>query len=239
GVRSPHENFCDRELPRFIARNNLPNFTFEQLRPSIATLIYLQTRDIFRVQRLLGHTQVRTTIRYIKGVAVEAQHNKQMSEGIDRMIESITSINYRKNDILVFIDSVAEVVAEKVKAKELSPEAGERMLSGECNTLMGKCKDPFTSPQPGEVKGRVCRSLHACIFCENCWVFEEDLPKVILYRDKLISQKADMTDEIWEMLHGNAVREINDSILPSFPTELVKQVELKAKEMPEATTVNK
>jgi hypothetical protein len=234
GVRSPisYAEICEVELDRFIARHKLPAFSFNQLRPTIATLLYLQTRDIFRVQRLLDHSSVRTTINYIRGPVVEAQHNRQMSEGIDRMIDSLTGIEYPRNGLSVFIDPVATVIAEKVQSKELSPEAGERFLSGACNTLIGKCQDPLNSPQPGEVKGRVCRSLHACLFCENCWIFAEDLPATIQYRDRLLSEKKEMTDEAWEMLHGAAVRAIDHSILSAFPTAVVKQAELSAKQDP-------
>jgi len=76
--------------------------------------------------------------------------------------------------------------------------------------------------------GRVCRSLHACLFCENCWIFAEDLPATIQYRDRLLSEKKEMTDETWETLHGAALRAIDHSILPAFPTEIVKQAELRA-----------
>jgi hypothetical protein len=232
GVRSPKNlaEICKEELGRFIARHNLPIFSFNQLRPTIATLLYLQTRDIFRVQRLLDHTSVRTTIDYIRGPVVEAQHNRQMSEGIDLMIESLTGIEDHRNGLTVFIDPVATVIAEKVQSEELSLEAGERLLSGACNTLIGKCQDPLNSPQQGEVKGRVCRSLHACLFCEKCWIFAEDLPATIQYRDRLLSEKKDMTDEAWETLHGAAVRAINHSILSAFPAEVVKQAELKARQ---------
>jgi hypothetical protein len=138
------------------------------MRPTVATLLYLQTKDIFRVQRLLGHSSLKTTIRYIKGAGVEAHHNQQMNAGIDRMIESITGIQHRQAGCSVFNPPFAEVVvAEKVRTRQLAPDAAQRMLLGGCNTLIGKCKDPLNSPQPGEVKGRICRSLHACIFCEH------------------------------------------------------------------------
>jgi hypothetical protein len=153
-----------------------------------------------------------------------------MSEGIDLMIESLTGIEDHRNGLTVFIDPVATVIAEKVQSKELSPEVGERLVRGACNTLIGKCQDPLNSPQPGEVKGRVCRSLHACLFCENCWIFAEDLPATIQYRDRLLSEKKEMTDEAWETLHGTAVRAINHSILSAFPAEVVKQAELKARQ---------
>lgn len=228
---SAGEGFGAVGLERFIARNNLPHFSFEQLRPTVATMIYLQTRDIFRVQRLLNHSSITTTLRYIKGPIQHARHNRQMAEGIDAMVESVTGIKHREGDIEVFSKPVAEVIAVKVTANELTPEAGEQILKGGCRTLVGRCRDPLNSPQPNEVRGRVCRSLHACIFCENCWIFAEDLVDTIKYRNSLEEDKSHLTSAVWNELHGDAVREINEAILPSFPLELVAQAELKAKQI--------
>jgi integrase-like protein len=229
GVRAAGNSFTEYSLSKFIARHNLPHFSFDQLRPTVATMIYLQTRDIFRVQRALNHKSIRTTMKYIKGVIVRARHDREMAEGIDAMVEAVIGVKPQGDVVSVFAEPASEVIAAKVEAEELTPEAGEKILSGGCTTLTGICIDPTDSPQPGEVKGRVCRSLHACIFCKNCWIFAEDLPKLIIYRNTLLAEKAEMTSRMWESLHGDAVREINKSILPSFPAEMVAKAELEAK----------
>ncbi len=167
GVRSAGDQFTGNSISRFIARHNLPHFAFNQLRPTIATLIYLQTRDIFRVQRLLKHASIRTTLKYIRGAMVHAEHSKTMGEGIDAMVEAVTGISLREKGGSVFAESMTDVIAAKVKEDELTPEAADRILKGGCNTFMGRCKDPMNSPQPGEIKGRVCRSLHACFFART------------------------------------------------------------------------
>lgn len=227
GVRSaePDWSFAHRALRQFVARNNLPRFTFNQLRPSVATSLYLQTKDIFRIQRLLGHASVRTTVRYVKGIIVQEQHKKEMNEGIRRMTEAVLGTSSRQADYQVFSGPVDEVVTEKIKNHELSEESGAKIISGGFRTFMGRCKDPCNSPQPGEVPGRVCRSLHACIFCPNCWIFAEDLPNVISYRESLYAERAGMTDAEWDMFYGEVVREINESILAAFPEESVRQAE--------------
>lgn len=228
-VRSAGYTFTSKSLSRFIARNNLPHFTFEQIRPTIATMVYLQTRDIFRVQRLLGHSSIRTTLKYIRGAIAFSQHDKDISDGINAMVEAVTGIDLHTGKASVFLDPVAKVVEAKIESKEISVGTGERLLSGGCRTFLGRCKDPFNSPQPGEIKGRVCRSLHVCLFCENCWIFAEDLVGTIRYRNSLEADKKDMSAQDWEELHGDAVREINEAILPSFPEEMVARAELEAK----------
>lgn len=229
GVRATSHNLALLSPKRFIARHKLPHFTFDQLRPTVATLIYLKTRDIFRVQRLLGHASVRTTVKYVRGAAAHAESYRAIAGGIDDMTEAITGVRHG-GGVSTFTEPAADVLAQKVKAEELSADAGDMILRGGCNTLVGKCKDPWNSPQPGEVKGRVCRSLHACIFCENCWIFSEDLVEVIKYRASLEAEKSNMTAGAWELLHGPAVREINGAILTSFPPEMVIKAESQAKQ---------
>jgi site-specific recombinase XerD len=231
GVRAAGNSFTQYSLSKFIADHNLPHFSFDQLRPTVATMLYLQTRDIFRVQRALNHKSIRTTMKYIKGVIVRARHDREMAKGIDVMVEAVIGVKHQGGVVSVFAEPMSEVIAAKVEAEELSPKAGEDIVSGRCTTLTGICIDPTNSPQPGEVKGRVCRSLHACIFCKNCWIFAEDLVKAIIYRNTLLAEKAEMTSRMWESLHGDAVREINESILPSFPAEMVAKAELEAKQM--------
>lgn len=226
-VNSAHyDSFCANGLKPFIARNDLPSFSLNQIRSTVASLLYLQTKDIFRVQRLLNHSDVRTTIEYIRGPVVQALHNKQISKGIETLFETITGSDPITSDITVFNQSSAEVVSEKISSMEISESTGKKILEGGCNTFIGKCKDPYNSPQPGEIKGKPCKSLHSCVFCENCWIFLENLPDVIKFRNKLIADKLNMTEQDWEELHGSTVRVIDDSILSSFSEKSIKEAEL-------------
>ncbi len=213
-------------LARFIKRHDLPGFTLQQLRPTIATYLYLRCRDIFRVQRLLCHRSVRTTIDYIRGPLMQAEHDRELSVGIKTIFDKVTGL---KGD--VFAQPPRNVIAKKVEAQELSIDMGERLLSGGCNTLVGRCKNPFDSPQPGAIKGKPCQSLHACLFCENCWIFAEDLPQAIAYRNRLLAEKPNMTDSAWAELHGAAVHEIDENVLTQFPPHLVELAETKARSL--------
>lgn len=225
-VKSAHfKGFCSNGLKPFISRNNLPDFNLNQIRPTVASLLYLQTKDIFRVQRLLNHSDVRSTINYIRGPVVQLLHNKQISDGIETLFDKITGNNSSTSDITVFTNSSSEVIPEKIVRNEITREAGKNILEGGCNTIIGKCKDPYNSPQPGEIQGRVCKSLHSCIFCKNCWIFLENLPDVIRYRNKLLADKVNMTDQQWSELHEETVRTIENSILSSFPKKIIKDAE--------------
>lgn len=230
-VRSPGANFGMRGLKKFIEQNNLPHFTFAQIRPTIATLIYLQTRDIFRVRRLLCHTNVTVTLNYIKPELTHRRHDTQIRDGIESILRLVMDAPARIGKPAVFVREIDSVLESKVGEGEVSREQASQIKNGGCATGVSRCRDPYDSPIPGEQKGRLCRQLHMCLFCPNAWVFEEDLPKVIYYRDSLLAERKELTEASWDELHGDAFRAITEEILPSFSTEAVEHAAAKAKEM--------
>lgn len=230
-IRSPGANFTTRALKAFIERNNLPDFSFAQIRPTIATLIYLYTRDIFRVQRLLCHSNVAMTISYIREEVTRRQHELEIHDGIASFMTSIIGEPAPEGKPSVFAQPVETVIDSKVADGELSRDQAERLKSGGCSTGLARCKDPFNSPIPGEKQGRVCTQLHMCVFCPNAWIFEEDLPKVIYTRDSLLADRRELTDSVWDKLHGAAFREIETEILPSFSERSIVSATAKAKEL--------
>jgi hypothetical protein len=230
-VRSPGANFAMRGLKSFIKQNNLPDFTFDQIRPAIATLIYYQTRDIFRVQRLLCHVDVTLTINYIKQEVVRRQHDIQIHDAIESIFSLLLDAPERVGKPAVFVQEIESVLRSKVSEGEVSPHQAEIIRNGGCSTGFARCRDPRDSPLPGELKGRVCRQLHKCVFCPNAWVFEEDLPKVIYFRDGLLADRKNLTESNWDELHGDAYREVTEEILPSFSSKVVEEATAKARDM--------
>jgi hypothetical protein len=228
-VRSPGTRFGS-SLKRFITDNNLPDFNFAQIRPTIATLIYLQTRDIFRVQRLLCHSQVFETIQYVKNEITRRDHDKRFHEGMESIFNLLSNNSSKVGNPTVFIQDIDSVLRDKVSGNELSTQRAQLIKNGGCATGMARCRDPFDSPIPGEQPGRICKQLHMCVFCPNAWIFEEDLPKVIRYRDQLLAERNELSETMWDQLHGQAFREIVEAILPSYPQEVIRRAETKAAE---------
>jgi hypothetical protein len=230
-IRSPGANFSLRALNAFIKRHELPNFTFAQIRPTIATIIYLHTRDIFRVQRLLCHTSVAMTINYIKQEVTRRQHDTEIRDGIASFMASIVGDYPQVGKPSVFPQPAETVLRSKITEGEISPEQAAQLTSGGCSTGLARCKDPLNSPIPGEKAGRVCTQLHMCIFCPNAWIFEEDLPKVIYTRDSILADRKMLTDSLWDRLHGAAFHEIQEEILPSFSEKSITSAAAKAREL--------
>jgi hypothetical protein len=230
-VRSPGANFLNHSLRDFIRRHDLPHFSLDQIRPTIATLLYLQTRDIFRIQRLLCHEHVHTTIRYIREELTRQEHDIQMHKGIESMLSMILDEPSEVGRPTVFTEPVVPIVGLKVEQGELSNEQAESITSGSCSTGIGRCRDPYDSPQPGEKKGVLCKQLHKCIFCPNAWIFEDDLPKVVYFRDTLNADRKNFTESRWEAIHGDAYREVTEEILPSFSQKAIADALIVAKQL--------
>jgi hypothetical protein len=125
------------------------------------------------------------------------------------------------------------VIPEKralgVERLDLPKGQARKIVTGRFDTGCGTCRDPYDSPQPGEEKGRVCTSFHACFSCPNGLWFLEDLPQVIATRDRLVSLKRDMKPEDWETVYGESVSIIEAQIIAAFRPEQVEGAEAKAK----------
>ena len=230
-IRSPGENFSYRALRLFIKEHNLPYFNFAQIRPTVATQIYLQTRDIFRVQRLLGHSSVTMTINYISQEVTKNKHNLEIRDGISSFIDSILEVPVTVGRPEIFTSDMKSSLIKKVNDGEISENQAKAITIGNCSTGIARCKDPLNSPLSGEKQGRVCQQLHMCIFCENAWIFEEDLPKVIHYRDQLEADRKNLTESVWNLIHGEAFREITEVILTSYLDETIEKATILAKQI--------
>jgi integrase len=64
-------NYIEREMDRACERAGIMNFTFHDLRDVFATDFYTQTKDIRKLQRVLGHASIATTERYLATLGLE------------------------------------------------------------------------------------------------------------------------------------------------------------------------
>jgi excisionase family DNA binding protein len=64
-------NYIEKEMGRACEKAAILNFTFHDLRDVFATDFYRQTRDIRKLQRVLGHSSIATTERYLATLGLE------------------------------------------------------------------------------------------------------------------------------------------------------------------------
>jgi integrase len=201
----------------FIDRHGLPRFTLLNIRPTAATQLYLETGgNLRKVQQFLQHADLRTTVGYVLNNITQPFNARAIQKAQERMIERVTVI--------------PETRTQGVVRLGLSKTQSRKIAAGRFDTGCGTCRDPYDSPQPGEEKGRLCTSFHACFSCPNALWFLEELPQVIVTRDRLVSLKADMSRIDWEMIYGENVRIIEEHIIAAFRPEQIRAAEIKAKE---------
>jgi integrase len=214
-VVSKYDGF-QYSLERFLADHpELPKFALKDLRPAVATYLYLTTRDVFRVKRFLGHSSIRTTILYIRGCIVASEHDRKMAEGIERMISRLLpkspAASKREKRSLPILATIVEAVptAELPLGKS---DLDEIKKSG-VMTLAARCRRPDKPPEFLKVpRGHLCTLIFKCLSCPNATVLEEDLPTVLLRLNHIWRERERLSDEGWQVLYGEAWAMLNQVV---------------------------
>jgi integrase len=213
-----------RRLKEFRERHQLPYFSFSSIRPSAATLLYLQTGgNLGKVRQFLQHAHFSTTIRYVLNQISEQFNARVIQKAQERMVERVTVIPETR----------------KVGIKQLNlpkPQAAQ-IVEGRFDTGCGTCRNPYDSPQMGERKGQLCTSFHACFSCPNGLWFLEDQPWVIAIRNRFLHLRSEMKPGDWDAVYGDSVRILNDNIISAFRPEQVETAMRQAKELEDAALV--
>ena len=86
-----------RRLREFCERHRLPTFTLSNMRPSAATLLYLQTGgNLGKVRQFLQHAHFSTTIKYVLNHISEQFNARVIQKAQARMVERVTVIPERR-----------------------------------------------------------------------------------------------------------------------------------------------
>lgn len=223
-------------LDRYRKSHRLPHFSLSDLRPAVATYLYLQTKDIFRVQRFLGHSSIRTTIRYIRGRIIAGEHDKSMAGAIEQVIRRILPTRGgvlapgKESLRLPMLAAVIEGNAEKPVDKAL-PEGrlmesdAESIKESGVMTLVARCRRPDQPPAFLNVPpGQVCTMVDKCLTCPNAVVLEEDLPKVLLRIGQIWEERNRLSEEGWQILYANSWLALNQ-VARLFSKEALERAE--------------
>jgi integrase len=208
------------QVREFCRRHRVPHFSMSQIRPSAATLLYLQTGgNLGKVRHFLQHAHLHTTVRYVVNSITESFNVSVIQKAQERMVARVTVIPDKREA------GIGRLNLPKAHALKI--------VTGRFDTGCGACLDPYDSPQPGEEKGRACTSLHACFSCPNGLWFLEDLPLVIAMRDRFLSLRSEMKPGDWEMVYGSSVRIIDQNIIAAFRPGQIEMAKIKARDLKE------
>jgi excisionase family DNA binding protein len=91
-------SYIEEEFERTCLRAGIVNFTFHDLRDVFATDFYQQTKDLRKLQRVIGHSSIATTERYLATLGLDD------SKEVDAISDAVFTDSVRN---LLGLDSVA------------------------------------------------------------------------------------------------------------------------------------
>lgn len=208
---------------RFLADHpDLPKFALKDLRPAVATYLYLTTRDVFRVKRFLGHTSIRTTVSYIRGCVLATEQDLNLADGIERMISRLLpqapDDGKRQTRTLPVLATVVEAAptidpATIHEQSRLGKSDLDEIENSGVMTLAARCRRPDQPPAYLKVPaGRLCTLIFKCLNCPNATVLEEDLPTILLRLKQVWAERERLSPEGWQVLYGEAWATLNQVV---------------------------
>lgn len=200
----------------------LPKFCVSDLRAAVATYVYLTTRDIYRVKRLLGHTCIKTTTSYVRGRILAAEHDLSIAEGIQRMISRLLperasrsrTAKRRELPVLATIVERQPTTTERHdNRKSLSKSDAAAIEKSGVMTLVARCRRPYEPPAfLGVPAGHLCTRIFKCLSCPNATVLEEDLPTVLLRLKAIWAERERLSLEGWQILYAEPWAALNQVV---------------------------
>ncbi|WP_342952004.1 hypothetical protein [Paraburkholderia sp. JHI869] len=212
-----YERFCTEEGLRQLLGPNF-NFTLARCRPTLATNMVLAGATLFDIQVLLGHASIKTTATYLDERGLQPAFNRTVSEALHRIASRSRSLMEERED---------EAADSSLDEANVFHET----LSG-CG-----CSNPY-SPSKNvrtvtkHIKGTACKYWNMCLRCDRAVVTERSLPKLVLYRQRVMAALDTDSPAIRSRkeLFRDAVAIIDGILVEDeiFPAAVIRQAEFQA-----------
>jgi hypothetical protein len=193
-----------------------------RLRPTMGTNLYRITKDIRKVQQVLGHANVETTEIYVER-RLESERDHQLV--LENMEQHFTP----------------KVIEGKIMiaADGQFPVNIANLLDGGYNTGIARCKNPMRGKNPMRADATVveeiesvCKKFLACFRCPNMMVFEDDLWRLFSFYYRLLSERGKIHPDHWMKTYAPIIRRVDRHIAPLFPADKVAEARAKAQKTP-------
>ncbi|MFH7041514.1 hypothetical protein ABT392_04245 [Paucibacter sp. JuS9] len=130
-------------LRQFLAEHDLPKFTLAQVRPTSLDLVHeLTGGDLKAVQTAGNQRAPQVILDHYTSDAARVRNNERLAAAMqtrDRLVET--------------------------QGKAADPRKEPQEADRGCATPGFTCLDPFSSPMPTEVEGRLCKAYGMCPVC--------------------------------------------------------------------------
>jgi hypothetical protein len=194
-----------------LQRHGLPHFSLASIRPSVLSAFYRASGDLQQVKAVANHQQIGTTVRYVEGPEIEAQHRGR--------IVALQS---------AFLGHIRGPRPEARPSGGLVPSTQHPSLAGapvsRAVSMFGfDCKDPFAGVAPESRRGALCNNFLGCFTCPNAIIAADpaSLSRLLQARDHLRAAAATIHPARWDALYAPQLRILEEDILTRFAaTEL-------------------
>ena len=193
-------------LKGFCERHGLRRFSLVSIRPSVLSSFYRATGDLRRTKSIANHSNLATTVRYIDGPEVQAQHRERVATLQTAFVGH-------------FVERTAAVFAAR---RAPTTTASASRPAGKVVSMFGfDCMDPFAGVAPGTHPGELCTHYMGCFTCPNA-VIPPDPPtlaRLLQARDHLRGAAATLHPARWEAFYAPQLRVLEEDILPRFSAQ--------------------
>jgi hypothetical protein len=203
----------------FCVRHGLPAFALASIRPSVLSAFYRASGDLHQVKAVANHHHIGTTVRYVEGPQVEAQHR--------------TRVAALQSTFLGHIERPASAV-RRIKRRatkiDLSSVRGAPAVS-----LFGfDCKDPLAGVAPGSRRGQMCTHFLGCFTCPNAIIPSDThtLARLLQARDHLRAATAHVHPARWQAIYAPPLQILEEDILTRFGAGELRAAEALRSSLP-------
>jgi len=185
-------------LRKFIADNQLPDFTLKTIRATLLDYVQLFNRGDLEAARQVGNhgSRVTTWTHYT-------------SDLVKRLLQEVTGETM--------------VVRERWLESDgkLDPRKHREWTDKGCATPGWTCLDPFNSPRSNQKQGRLCKAFGECPDCPLSAARPDDPRSVMLYealRRAIYRSVARMTAHVWQQRWAPVVAALDALLALVQPT---------------------
>jgi hypothetical protein len=206
GVTALTSGMVKHMLKAFCERRGLRRFSLVCIRPSILSSFYRATGDLRRAKSVANHRNLATTVRYVEGPEVQAQHRERVATlqtaFVGHFVERTVAVSAGRR-------------APTATASALRP-------AGKVVAMFGfDCLDPFAGVAPGTRPGELCTHYMGCFTCPNAIIPQDPptLARLLQARDHLHGAAATLHPARWEVVYAPQLRILEEYILPRFSAQ--------------------
>lgn len=190
----------------FLLRHGLPAFSLASIRPSVLSAFYRASGDLQQVKAVANHSHIGTTVRYVEGPEVMAQHRLRVAA--------------LQSTFLGHIERPTPGARPNTTRAEQAATADRTRTPGSpAVSLFGfDCKDPFAGVAPQSRRGELCTHFLGCFTCPNAIIPSDatTLARLLQARDHLRAATAYVHPARWQAIYRPALQILEEDILTRF-----------------------